>query len=239
MVVDRARAVAVAALTGAVAVAVSVSCGSEGAHVAVSDPRISTDEAREVLFGALRGRWERSDGTRLFVTLDDLLPNRGPAVTERPISERAVVATVDKVTEGRGYLMPSEGEPVPVDYDDPRADRRTVHVRVTPLEDLSGGVPGDPLVVGLVTEVPPDVMELALSSLGQVVLFLAGPSRALPGEPGVAALAAEGVLPVVAADGRLSLPALEGDVRGRQEAAALLAGSETLEELRAAAREPG
>ncbi|SEP04454.1 hypothetical protein [Trujillonella endophytica] len=208
-----------------------------------TDPADRAEAAEEYL-RLLRG----SQDAGAFVpppyrTLAEALPNTRFRLPDGsvggPATELVVVGRVTQVGPGRGFYTPPGGdEPdtVVTAFDDPRdLEWRTVHAQVDVTTVLGGQLNVRTIVVGVPwgPDVPFEVARDGLPALGEVVLFLR--SGAFAYDPSIHRVEWGGadLLVTVGDDGRLALPDFDPT-----EAERFLAGTPTLDSLRAAAAAP-
>lgn len=187
---------------------------------------------------SLRARHEVADGVVLYQNLSELLDT-----TTYVMGDAAPVALTEAVVRGRvvevreGGAFTVEGKDAPggtlTTFDDPRAHWRTFHADLVVDEVISGSAQ-QRVTFGLAlgTELDVKAVRRDLVGLGEVVLFLARSpvfnDDAVWGTVGDGAL-----LATLDEHGRLALPVLP-----QSEATQLLAGVQTIDDLRAAARGP-
>lgn len=157
--------------------------------------------------------------------------------TVRPLTEAVVLGRVVAVEPGRGFWISGEDAPdgIETTFQDPRALWRTVHVHVDVQSVLSGSVPGDRIVVGFAfgPQTPLSRVRDGFEAFGDVLFFL-NRSPVFAYDTSLYGVVQDGaVVGVVDGDGRIQLPAMEDD-----EAAQLLRGSSTVDQLRSAVRGP-
>lgn len=209
--------------------------GSAAAAVAI-DPEAAAQAFRETIAGAGAAGSSAIGVESLteYLPTTQYLVRNGNLVT---LSDAVVVGHVTSVRPGSGFYVSQTDDSLSIEvpFDDPRAMWRTASAEVVVTEVLAGQVGEQTIRVGV--GVPPsfDVLAAGLPALGDVVLFLESPSRGwFSDEPGTWRIAGDGtLLAEIAADGRLTLPAVEPYLADRY-----LAQNPSLDSLRDAARQP-
>jgi hypothetical protein len=235
---DRLLRCAITVLSSAAFVA---GCGNSGTTAANSDSR----EA-DVSYVAERTQM-RSQGavaSTLYRSLGEMLPNVRYVAGEEVLPtgvERVVLGRIVEVEAGYGYAMASsEGGTTQIDFKDERAQWRTLRLTVAIDEELASAAQastGSQLHAGFVIDgtSDPERMTEGLKGLGQVVAFVARQGSPLFSPDKDLYEIADGGAALVTVDesGRLRLPFVEPG-----NAARLLQGASTLDELRAHAKAP-
>lgn len=221
---ERNRSAVAVAL--AMAALVTPACGR-------SDPR-DLAATRSYAIEQVAGRAGGQSRIRLYRSVDELLPNVRFGVDDepaKPITEMVVVGRITRVEPGRGFVV--DGADAPggrvVDFSDPTALWRTLHLTVSVTERLGTEPPPPTITVGLAVDggVNVGLMVEGLLTLGRVVMFLER-SPVLAYDASLFAILEDGaLLATLDPDGRISLPAAPAE-----EAAELLGSSTTLAALR-------
>ena len=202
-------------------------------------PGCSSPTSEVSLVEALRSRHQVADAAAPYRDVAELLGN-----TTYRIGSLSPVARTEAVVRGRvtdvgeGRAFEAEGEDSPggtrIQFDDPQAQWRTFHAVVEVAEVISGSA-ADTITVGLALgpDLEVETVRRDLVGLGELVLFL-DRSPVFAYDVGVHGTVGDGAfLATLDSQGRMGLPVLTVE-----ESAQLLAGVETIDDLRAAARDP-
>lgn len=226
-----------AGMSLALAAAALTACGSDGSTGTGATSTASSEYAISMLN-------HRAAGTRVvtYRSFAEAMPNhaylkRGEPVT---ISDAVVVGRVVGAHRGAGFFVPGESDApsgTRIDFDDPRAQWKTVHLEVEVHDTIAGRTPGERIVVGVpLMDMTADFDRLAksLTSLGEVIAPLKDDSPMYDYDERVHAVAGDGELLGVLVDGdRIELPFARDESGDR-----LAASTPTLGELREALRRP-
>lgn len=206
---------AVAIFAAVITVAIGGCAGSGSEPSAGSEKtsvNASADEDFEALVDSMRIRNQLVDRGSWFKNLDEAYPGSGVTGSQ---TEVVVVGNVVGASEGRAFVSidnPAEGESdsLEVDWTDPSATWRTVHLRVKVKEVLGGQVPEvQEIQVGIVISgVETDTAVRALKRLGRVGLFL-GRSPVFGYDNSVYWVVGDGALLAMPANGKYQLPFLD------------------------------
>jgi hypothetical protein len=216
-------------------------CGSSASDDRRSSAANAAERVRETqpayLFEHLHARTALSSERR-FDNLEDLLPNKGVdrGDGQRAVVDRAVIGPVQDVSKGAGFRTPdfdSDEVVQQLDFDDPAAQWKTIHLRVADYRDLSGTKDSGPVQVGIAVGPDADFAKIKSDLLnGRFVFFLVR-SPVFAYDDARLGIVADGAMLTLVTDGRLTLPAVNP-----AEADALLEGTRTEEALVAKSREP-
>lgn len=209
-------------------------------RVAAVAPTDAHDE-HHYLFEYIQARTEAMSGQRTFDTVSDLLPNTKYTIggQQRPLTERVVVGVVSDVTRGFGFLSSAttgDNPPEQVQFDDPMAQWKTIHLQVSAERELGGereGKSPTTAPVGLAVGQDADFEALKADLMSGKFVFFLERSPVFFYEPQRLAIVEDGALLIPVNQGRLTLPALSDDTE--QE---LLAGTPTLAQLIEQSRRP-
>ena len=197
----------------------------------------SSSGSRE-LAGTLEHLQARDAASRhvFYRSIDELLPNVRfllPSGEKTEVVTAVVVGTVTKVHEGRAY--DEEGRQREVEFNDPSADWRTMHMDVD-IEESLGQPVGDQITVGIAVggAADPSMIRDGLGSLGRVLLFMQRDSAVFAYDPNLYSILEDGSLLATVDDSDIiRLP-----VKGSEETKAFLGGIQSLRDLRTAATGP-
>lgn len=220
-------------VVGAVAVSALVRIDRTDRPVA---PDLGT--ATDVI-GEMRRRQEGAASVRPFDSLTELLDNTlfqmGDA-SPKPLTEAVIVGQVIDVQPGRAFTDETDDAPdgTETDFGDPDAIWRSIHVSIN-VETVVSGAVDEPVLVGFAFDPRLSVEDIRaqFEEFGSVLLFL-NRSPVFDYDPHVYGTVLDGaLLGLVDARGQIQLPVLEAN-----EGARLLQRASTIEQLRAAAKEP-
>jgi hypothetical protein len=186
----------------------------------------------------LTARAHRTLKIRPYDSVADLMPTVSyvePDGTRRAGTEAMVLGRIIAVEPGRAFTFSEQGR-AEVPFTSPKAESRTVHLRVAVAERL-GSAPGPKVVtVGLAVGGATDIRRFGdgLRDLGLVLLPLQDAGPVFRYDPTMYSIAEDGdLLMTVSPSGQIDLPALDGGERD-----ALLGSWRTLDDARAAGRAP-
>lgn len=144
--------------------------------------------------------WSRS--------IDEMLPNVGFSVDGAdPVSlvDSVVVGEINDAAPGRSQVMLEEpdGPLAMVEFENPQAMVRTVHLSVDVAEELGSSVADDRITVGLAigANVDPEMVMRGLESMGPVLLFLRDDSAVFDYDDSLYSIGGNGTFLGVIGDG--------------------------------------
>lgn len=226
-------------LAGSVALISALSACSDSTDT-VGTPQIPRPTAaRAAVLANLEARLQAADSNYPESRLGDLLPNGAYGGQQTGEVGRALAVVVGNVVDARAgaaYYSPGDAPRSTQleDFSDARAQWRVIEVTLNPTHIWGRVVADEPIVFGLVvdSEVDPASALLGASSLGNVVVVLDQPGF-FSHSPDLAPVRQNGaLLGNVSEDGKLAFPLLPDSKR-------FLAGIETVQDLAAAAHDPG
>lgn len=213
---------------------------SEATSSPARSPQPQDREALQALEHALQARvGALSYGPALYDDITDLLPNVRYKLPdgERALTDAFAFGKIVAVQPGAGFHVVNEdtGEALPVDFSDPRARWKTIHLTVQVLEEIGPGEPlGKEITVGLAVNGSAELATFrdGFLAMGRAIFPLIT-SPVFAYDESLHAIARDGGLLMTVNDGTLALPFLTND-----EERPLLSKANTLDELRRAAEQP-
>lgn len=197
-------------------------------------------------FESLANHSESFTSQQNYDTADDLLLNVNAysdhSGSRRAYSDSVVVGKVIAVGPGSGFIVPEgdKGVDQAIDYDDPSADWRTVHLTVEVSEALGQATGTDSVSVGMVASPSTSTEGVAEAMVGRTfVFFLLEESPLFSYDAEVMEIVSGArTLIEVSDSGELTAPILLEGEGGVSDETAFLGGLRTLSDLRAAASRP-
>lgn len=175
---------------------------------------------------------------RVFRTLEEALPNVRFRDRAGRLHQPTVLAVMGRISEAEPGVAFRDEETgsEPLDFGNPSADWRTLHLQIDVEEVLGGAAPSPPVVVGLAVSggEDPEALAESLESLGDVFLLLAEAGPVFNYDRSLYRILGDGaLLATVSRDGRLHFPVLDPS-----DEAALVGELRTIGDVRREAAEP-
>ncbi len=225
------------------AVAVLAGCGNGSTEVDAGASAASRQYAIDHLVARASAGFR---GRPVYQAATELLPNVKFQVdggAPEPLAEAVVVGEITDAAPGRSQVLFGEDEPdlAMVEFENPRAIARTVHLTVAVDERIGPTEVGDSVGVGLAIDanVDPELIMEGLETLGTVLLFLRDGGPVFEYDPSLYSIMENGgFILTVGPGGELAFPLSgRGEASLTAEERAMFAGL-TLADLRDAADAP-